>query len=314
MLYTGKKILSLVVIVAFVLTASIGVFAAGSTDTLSKELGLSGSEGVKDTVSKLEGAKSALTFKGLYDNATGYTGKTTFNDTKNLKGNDFKVCAYLKNNRSYGFGADSKGNFNPSKVLNSNEVYSIILMALGYKIDFNDSGATSKAKSLKFNVIDNDNSVTWADYSKALSKALSVKTTDNKTTLADKLAKDSNIDDSALLDAGVIKSNVAGGKIKPSKSKTTTPKSITFTLAATDKNGKEINADVDTEIEWTVTKKSDGTVKVDGKVIGSKYSKTEVIKKGKGSESIAISSDDIGSVSVTAKIAGKTVSTSVEWE
>lgn len=109
-------------------------------------------EYLRQEVTKLTTAIAVLKLRGLYDEATAFTGTDTFADIKEDASAEIKsIMAYLKSNPELGFKGDEKNNFNPAEGVREQFYYKFLLEALGYKQSVEDeAGDFTLESTLEF--------------------------------------------------------------------------------------------------------------------------------------------------------------------
>ncbi|MFO7636905.1 MAG: Ig-like domain-containing protein, partial [Clostridia bacterium] len=170
-----KKFLTMILVVAML--ATLVVLPAGAqtmTDaqkaaTLNILRGDSAAgvttEYLAKSTNRSQGARVLLRLRGLEILADAFTGTTTFSDASDATLFWQPMLAYLKANPNAGFSGYPDGTFLPNKIMTAQELYKVLLVALGYveNVDFtwNQVFAFAQAKGLtklqgKTNITNND--------------------------------------------------------------------------------------------------------------------------------------------------------------
>jgi hypothetical protein len=226
-----KKMLSVIVVVAMLVTTMLPAFAADTaapkTDAeIAKGLGvvIGGTTGVDETYLKAstqryQAAIIFLRLLGLESKAKVFDGKENFADAKLLNADMQKYIAYLKANPQYGWLGIGNNKFDPMSVTSAQAFYKVLLEALGYKctvgdvkgdFEYKDTIAFAAEKGLT--KVANIAKFTNADLVTAVLEALAVEVKDTgKTllkTLVDSKVISEDIAKEFLPDALEVKKNV----------------------------------------------------------------------------------------------------------
>lgn len=123
---------------------------------------------------RMQAAIISLRLQGSLKEATGYKGTANFADANQVNASNQAILAYLKAHPELGWNGAGAGVFKPADPISSQQLYKVLLEALGYKAetDFRYADTESFAKSKGLRQIAGTASLTNAHIATALVEAL----------------------------------------------------------------------------------------------------------------------------------------------
>jgi hypothetical protein len=214
-----KKLLAVIVTIAMLATFAIPAFAAENEISADAEacadlgilLGDTGNGVTADYLAKettrMQAAILTLRLFNLEDEAKAETSTENFADADEMVWEEGKaILAYLKANPELGWRGGDGGNFNPFDTISAQELYKVLLEALGYEqdVDFAWAEVFSFAEEKGLSKIADVENLTNDDLAVALMEVLALPLADGSMNLAAKLVAAGTIDKDAAVALGLV--------------------------------------------------------------------------------------------------------------